>query len=66
LFVEEELASDSQRGTRNGMLLCIPIMLKQVIFWCAVFVVAVISAVLIAEIGSDRQGPSAQPVSSLV
>ena len=45
-------------------MVCIPTMLKQVIFWCAVFVVAVISAVLIGEMGSDRQvpPPSAQPV----
>jgi hypothetical protein len=31
-------------------------MLKQVIFWCAVFVVAVISAVLIGEMGGDPAG----------
>jgi hypothetical protein len=66
LFVVENLPSNSQRGTWNGMFLCIPIMLKQVIFWCAVFVVAVTSAVLIGEMGSRRQGTSAQPVSSLV
>ena len=44
----------------------IPTMFKQVIFWCAVFVVAVTSAVFIGEMGSRRQGPSAQPVPSLV
>jgi hypothetical protein len=35
-------------------------MLKQVIFWCAVFVVAVISAVIIGDMGFHQQGPSAQ------
>ncbi len=32
-------------------------MVKQVIFWCAVFVVAVTSAVLIGEMGSYPSGP---------
>jgi hypothetical protein len=35
-------------------------MVKQVIFWCAVFVVAAISAVLIGEMGSFPSG-SLQP-----
>ena len=49
-------------GTRGKKALRIPTMLKQVIFWCAVFVVAVISAVLIGEMGSRRQGPAAQTI----
>ena len=48
------------------MLLSIATMLKQVILWCAVFVLAVTSAVLIGEMGSRWQGPAAQPVPSLV
>ena len=32
-------------------------MWKQVIFWCAIFVVAVISAALIGEMGSYPSGP---------
>ena len=40
-------------------------MWKQVIFWCAIFVVAVISATLIGEMGFHSSGPL-KPVPSLV
>lgn len=38
-------------------MLSIATMWKQVIFWCAIFVVAVISAALIGEMGSYPSGP---------
>ena len=55
------LAHDANRKER--MLPPIPDIVKRVMFWCAVLAVVVISADLIAEMGSDRQvaSPSAQP-----
>lgn len=50
------------------MVLLIPEMAKQVIFWCAVFVVVAISAELVGEMWSAREAPQqpAQPVPLVV
>jgi len=42
---------------KQQTLTVIPEMAKEVIFWCAVFVAVVTSAVLIGQIGSDWQIP---------